>query len=205
MDNCFTSTGGDFSGRELFPGLSGLAEGQSYGAGYQEHVKFQMHSTGAAASRKQVGTGRVAYIPVVEFDGVLPPPEPYFAITDIFWKRPKNWKAITDAVHWGAGDRIPLTLDGPEFLVANCTYQTREQRFLVHLVNYNVIKVPSLIDLRIRVALPENKKAQKVTLHAPDVSDARPLDFTNDSSGTRFTVPEVKAYALIALQVRSEK
>ncbi|MHB1938355.1 MAG: beta-galactosidase trimerization domain-containing protein [Acidobacteriaceae bacterium] len=181
------------------PGLSGLVEGQSYGTGYQENVKSQVHSAGAA-SRKQVGAGRVAYIPAVEFDGVLPPPEPYFWISNIFWKRPKNWKDITDAVHWAAEDRIPLTLDGQEFLVANCTRQARNQRFLVHLVNYDVVKTPVLINLQVRVALPKNNKAQKVTLYAPDANDARLLDFTNDSFGTRFTVPELRTYALIVVQ-----
>ena len=181
------------------PGLSGLVEGQSYGTGYQENVKSQMHSA-AAASRKQVGAGRVAYIPAIEFDGVLPPPEPYFAMTNIFWKRPRNWKKIIDAVHWAAESQIPLTLDGPEFLVANCTHQARDQRFLVHLVNYNVTKVPSLADLQLLVALPKNKRARKVTLYAPDSKEARPLNFTNDNSGTRFTMPELRAYALIAVQ-----
>ena len=181
------------------PGLSGLVEGQTSGLEYQEDVKAHVDNAGTP-TRSQVGAGRVAYIPAIQFAGVLPPPEPYFWISNIFWKRPKNWKEIIDAVHWAAEDKIPLTVDGPEFLVANCTRQARNQRFLVHLVNYDVVKTPILINLQVRAALPKNNKAQKVTLYAPDANDARPLDFTNDSSGTRFTVPEVKAYALIAVQ-----
>ncbi len=181
------------------PGLSGLVEGQTSGVAYQEDVIDHVDDTGTP-TRSKVGSGKVAYLPAIQFDGVMPPPEPYFWVSNIFWKRPKNWKDITDAVQWAAEDQIPLTLDGPDFLVANCTRQTRNQRFLVHLVNYDVVKTPTLSNLKVRVALPRNKKAQKVTLYAPDANDARSLDFTSDSSGTRFTVPEMKAYAMVSVQ-----
>lgn len=187
------------------PGLSGLAEGQPYGTGYQENVERQTHSAAAAVSRKHVGAGRVAYIPVIEFDGVLPAPEAYFAITNIFWKRPKNWGDIVGAVHWAAGDGIPLALDGPEFLVANCTHQAERQRFLLHLVNYNVKNAPSLTGLSATVAFPKNKTAQTVTLFAPDAEEARPLHFASGHSGVSFSIPELRAYAVIAIQGQQEK
>ncbi len=182
------------------PGLSGLVEGQFSGSEYQEDVKSQLNSPGTAA-RKQAGRGRVAYLPSLEFDGALPPPEPYFTITNRFWKRPINWKEITDAVCWAAGDPIPFTVDGPEFLVANYTCQPRNRRYLIHLVNYNTTKVPSLADIQVRVETSRNEKTHRVTLYAPDSNNAQPLDFSNHGYSTTFTVPELRTYALIAVQV----
>jgi hypothetical protein len=182
------------------PGLSGLVDDQLSGSDYQENVRPMMNS-GGAASRKQAGRGRVAYIPMLQFDGVLPPFEPDFEITNRFWKRPKNWKDIIAAVHWAAADSIPFVVDGPEFLVANYTYQPRNQRFLVHLVNYNPSSTLFLTNLQIRIELPRHQKTTQVTLYAPDSNDVRSLNFTNDESRTSFTVPEMRTYALIAVQL----
>jgi hypothetical protein len=182
------------------PGLSGLVEGQLSGSEYQEDVKSQSNGP-EAGKRKQAGRGRVAYLPSLEFDGALPPSEPYFTITNRFWKRPINWKEITDAVCWAAGDPIPFTVDGPEFLVANYTCQPRNRRYLIHLVNYNATKVSSLADIQVRVATSRNEKTLRVTLYAPDSKNAQQLDFSNDGYNTTFTVPELRTYALIAVQV----
>jgi hypothetical protein len=181
------------------PGLQGLVDGQSVGSDYQEEVKSATIAPGAVV-RKQVGPGRVAYIPAIPFDGVMPPMEPYFAITNIFWKRPRNWRDIIEAIRWAAGDHLPLILDGPEFLVANCTTQTRNQRFFIHLVNYNAKQVPVLTAIRAQFPLPNNKKAVKATLYTPETDVARPLEFINENGGVKFTLPEMRIYALIALQ-----
>jgi hypothetical protein len=181
------------------PGLRGLVDGQSVGSDYQERVKSKAVTAGAI-TRKQIGPGRVAYVPALPFDGVQPPPQPYFEITNIFWKRPKNWKALVETIRWAAGDQLPLTLDGPEFLVANCTSQPRNQRFFIHMVNYNAVHTPVLTTIQTQVALPKDKKALKVTLHTPESGIARSLDFTNENTGARFTIPEMRTYALIALQ-----
>jgi hypothetical protein len=181
------------------PGLSGLVEGQTGGTVYQESVKSETGHR-SAPTRTQAGAGRVVYVPAVEFDGTIPPPESYFAITNVFWKRPKNWKDIVEAVQWAAIDGIPISIEGPEFLVANCTLQRRDQRLFLHLVNYGAATTPALSGIRVRVILPQNNKARTATLYTPESADARSLVLNGDSSGAGFTVPEVRTYALIAIQ-----
>lgn len=181
------------------PGLSGLVEGQTGGTDYQESVKSQV-SHPSAPTRTQAGAGRVVYVPSVEFYGAIPPAEPYFAITNAYWKRPKNWKDIVEAVQWAAIDEMPIAIEAPEFLVANATLQRRDQRLLLHLVNYGAATNPTLSGVRVRVVLPQNKPARTATLYAPESADARSLVLNSDSSGAAFTVPEVRAYALICVQ-----
>jgi hypothetical protein len=183
----------------LKAGLSGLVEGQKGGTAYQESVKSQADHPGAA-TRNKAGAGRVVYLPAMEFDGAMPTPESYFAITNVFWKRPKNWKDIVEAVQWAASDEIPISVEGPEFLVANYTLQKRDQRMLVHLVNYGAATTPTVSGVRVRVVLPQNQKARAATLYAPESADARSLVLSSDSSGTACTVPEISVYALISVQ-----
>ena len=181
------------------PGLSGLVEGQKSGTVYQENVKSEAGHAGAP-TRTQVGAGRVAYIPAVEFDGTMPTIESYFAITNVFWKRPKNWSDIVDAVQWAAKEEFPITVEGPDFLVANCTLQRQNQRLLLHLVNYNAAKTSAISGIRVRVVLPDNKMVRTATLHVPDSADARALTLNRDGSGVAFGMPEIAVYALVSLQ-----
>lgn len=181
------------------PGLHGLVDHQLVGSDYQERVTSRMSPTGSVV-RKYFGQGRVAYIPQIEFDGTLPPPQPYFAITNIFWKRPRNWKEVIDSVHWTAVGNIPLTVDGPDFLVANCTSQRGSRRVLVHLLNYNAGQVPTLAAIGFRVSLPDGEKALKATLFAPEIDGPRPLQFSGVAHATEVTVPEMKTYAVVSVE-----
>ncbi len=85
--------------------------------------------------RNEVGKGRAVYFSVVEFDGALPEGKPYFAISNRFWKRPKNWAEIVEGLRWAAREEIPLRVMGPEYVVANLVEQPG--RRILHLVNYN--------------------------------------------------------------------
>src|ERR1019366_3476780 len=116
------------------PGLKGLAKGQSLAPEYEESVEERAAASGPVR-RRQAAKGRVVYIPGVEYDGPLPAAEPYFNISNRFWKRPANWEQIIDAVHWVENHAPLLQVSGPDFLVANLVEQAERQRRLIHLVN----------------------------------------------------------------------
>jgi hypothetical protein len=181
------------------PGLDGLVKGQTAGVDYQENVTSNADTSGQP-SRNQVGLGRVVYLPSVQFDGVFPQPEPYGWISNVFWKRPGNWKEIVESVQWAARDLLPFVVDGPDFLVASLTRQPKKRRLLIHLVNYDSARNPTLTDLHIRVVMSNDKVVRTVIIHDVEANEAYPLEFTNDISGTRFTLTRMSAYALIALQ-----
>jgi hypothetical protein len=180
-------------------GLNGLVDNQPAVPGYEEQVEPQKKTGAAVVTRKQAGQGRVAYVPTIQFDGEMPSPLPYFEISQIFWKRPKNQGDIVDAVRWAAQNQTCFTLNGPDYLIANCTSQPKNRLFLVHLVNFNAAQVPVIPALQARVALPEQKPALKITIYSPEGS-GRSLDFRNDSSGATFAIPEMRVYALVAIQ-----
>jgi len=180
------------------PGLHGLVEGQASAPDYEEDVTEATAQAGPSR-QKQVGRGRVVYIPAVEFDGPLPEPEPYFNISNRFWKRPRNWKQIIDAVRWAADDDLLLQIDGPDFLVANLVEQTARQRKLVHLVNYDARKTPTIWSVRVTCAVPQDREVNDVRLYEVDRDSPQVLPFTTGPGTVSFTVPEVKTYAVVAI------
>ncbi|MGA2986822.1 MAG: hypothetical protein ABSG32_23725, partial [Terriglobia bacterium] len=180
------------------PGLKGLAEGQPPAHDYEEEVEESVAPSGSV-QRNQAGKGRVVYIPGMEYDGPLPEAEAYFNISNRFWKRPKNWEQIIDAVRWAANDDPPLQVAGPDFLVANLVEQAARQRRLIHLVNYDAQNTRSISSVRVTCAVPNGKVAKDVSLYEVEGDSPQALSFTPEPAGVSFTIPEMKIYAVIAV------
>ena len=180
------------------PGLEGLVDHQIPALTSEKTLAAVPMNAGAAV-RKEVGRGRVVYLPAIEFDGPLPPAEPYFSISTSFWKRPKNWKELVDAVGWAASGDIPLQVHGPDFLVANLVEQTEKRQRLVHLLNYNVKESPSIENVRVECAVPEGRRATAVRLHSIDLATYDTLNFQMQGSKVIFTVPQLNTYCVAAI------
>jgi hypothetical protein len=180
------------------PGLKGLAEGQSAAPDYEEEVREGAAPSGPVR-RSQAGKGRVVYIPGVEYDGPLPAAEPYFNISNRYWKRPKNWEQIVDAIRWVENHAPLLQVSGPDFLVANLVEQQGRQRRLIHLVNYDARNTPTISAVRVTCSIPDLKTAKDVSAYEVASDSPRSLSFMPGPSSVSFTIPEVKTYAVIAV------
>ncbi len=183
----------------VIPGLKDLIDYQVTATGYQETVQASAASAGTS-TRKQLGPGRVAYLPSVQFDGPLPPPRQDFAILNEFWKLPKNWKELIDLVQWAAEERIPISVEGPTGTVANCTVQISKRRMYVHLLNYNAASVATVRDVSVQVLLPGGAKATNATLRTPGSTGKPDTNTDIDTSGTSMSIPELHHYALLTIQ-----
>ncbi len=173
------------------PGLFPLIESQPPAKAYEETVE-RTEAAGREV-RRDYERGRVAYFPAIEFDGPLPPAEPYFNISNKYWKKPRNWREIAEAVRWAAKDDVPLRIGGPSHLVTNLVSQPAKNRLLLHLVNYSARSGRSVKGVEVALRYP----AKAATLLAPDLARPLPLKTKTDKGTTRFTVPAVKVYAIV--------
>jgi hypothetical protein len=180
------------------PGLKGLAEGQAPATGRSKRKETEPVLAGQPF-HKEYGRGRAVYIPVIEFDGPQPPDQPYFTLGTEFWKRPRNWKDLIDAVSWAAGNKLPVQVTGPEFLGMNLLEQTEKRRRIIHLVNYDAEKNPSIENIAIRCATPEGRPATAVRFYSPDMENGKALDFHTQGSEAVFTIPALHAYGIAAV------
>jgi hypothetical protein len=175
----------------LTPGLQGLVADQSLGKSGEQNA--------GATTHNDVGRGRVAYIPAIQFDGTLPPPEPYFTIGMSFWKRPKNWRQLIDAIVWASGGDIPLEVQGPEYLIANVVEQPDRHRRLVHLVNCDAEHVSSIANVKVRCAMAAGESVATVRFYSPDSSGAEVLKSEFRDGMVSFAVPSFKVYGVVEL------
>jgi hypothetical protein len=198
----------------LTPGLQELLPEKTLGKPYQEDVVGGTQAVDDATknvnastelrpaeqiTRREVGRGRVAYLPAVEFDGAMPKAEPYFTIGTALWKRPKNWRQLTDAIAWVSRGDIPLEVQGPDYLIANVVEQPGRHRRLLHLVNCDTEHVAAIDNVKVRCAMASGDAALTVKFYTPDSTDVKSLKFENRDGMVEFTVPSFKVYGVVEL------
>jgi len=178
------------------PGLNDVIDGPVP----EIHSRTEANSASAnQPRRKQYGSGRTVYLPALEFDGIRPPDEPYFTLGPEFWKRPKNWPDLVDSIAWAAGEKLPVSITAPDFVAMNLVEQSKKRRRIIHLVNYDIEKNPSMGNIAIRCAVPVGRFAAAVRLYSPEFEDAKVIDFRMQNSDAVFTVPPLRAYGFVVV------
>ncbi len=91
---------------------------------------------------------------------------------------------------------------------------TQPERMLLHLVNYNreegapennrtgpeTERPKPAQNIAVHLRLPENKRASRVMLLAPDIENALPLKFEQSNGKAMFQVPKIKVYGVVAVE-----
>ena len=155
-----------------------------------------------APMRRQVGQGRVVYISEVK--PAIPKP-PAVRMTSQYWKLPVNWRELIDAIRWAADDRLSLQVAAGRTVVTELTEQKEKNKQIVHLLNYDVARRPSLQNIVVHLRIPEGKKVVKVTLISPDEKyedNTLSLDYLPRDHGISFTVPRLRTYSLAIVQLQ---
>jgi len=165
---------------------------------YQETVGME-HPAGGASVRSEYGKGRVVYVPEMEFDGPLPPGERYFPIDNRFWKLPKNWRQLLDAVRWAARDEMPLEIEGPPYLIANIVSISSGNMQVLHLLNYNYKNRSPVESIPVTWQLPKSKAQLSARLLRPGREAESLTPSVIGGSRIHFVVPAIDSYGVVVV------
>ncbi len=148
-----------------------------------------------AALRHNFGKGRSAYLPSVK-----PAIEkrPGAAMTSEYWKLPVNWQEIVNDVKWAANG-VSLEVKGPLTLVVEPEEQSPGNRLLVHFVNYDDVRHPSVDNVEVSVRVPRGKTVRSVKLMSPDGGTSPTLAHTMSGDKVVFTVPHIRTYSIAVI------
>ena len=149
------------------------------------------------STHNRFGSGRVVYIPEVKAVIAKPHGEP---MTSEYWKLPANWKELNDSVKWAAGGQLSMEVTAPTTVAAELVEQRQGKRLMVHLVNYNVAKVPAVTGIQVSLQLAPKQKVRKAFLLSPEQEGTRSLMVTEQNGRALITVPELRTYALAVVQ-----
>ena len=140
--------------------------------------------------RGQVGRGRVVYVSEVKPALSKPTGEP---MTSQYWKLPENWRELVDSVRWAAGGQLTLEVAAPLTVTAELLTQPKTGRLLLHLINYDFERTPSIENIQVR--LRGRQEGKNLSMLSPD-GQAQTLTPTMREGELAFTIPTLRAYTV---------
>ena len=147
--------------------------------------------------RRREGEGRVVYLPEVKPAVEKPATEP---MTSQYWHLPINWEELVESVRWAGGNDPLLEVEAPLTVTAELLRQERENRLLLHLVNYGMKENQLVRDLQINLRSGTGTVRKIYTL-SPDGGEISDLEFRAEGNRIRCTLPRLETYTLVVIQL----
>ncbi len=147
--------------------------------------------------RNKIGYGRVVYIPAIKPSIERPPTAP---MRNRYWKLPLNWEELAESVKWAAGGKLSINVNAPLTVAMELTEQ--ENKLMVHLVNYDLIRNPSVKNIEISLKIEDGMEISQLLMLSPDDEDKQSLDFSIRNGRAFFTLPELMSYNLIVIKLK---
>ncbi len=190
-------------------GLSSLKD--EYGRrrgnlGLSEILGFDLQNTPITMTQKEIGSGRVVFIPF----NVLPigkgdtrrsplPNDQMMYGQGKFPERIKDaFETLPKAVEWAANDRLSAKMSAP-YTVEFTTMEQKEKNLqLIHLVNYNMNldgEVTPARRVRIRFRVPKGKEVSKLTFGSP-LTDTAEISYKTKGQYIEIKIPSFEVYGL---------
>ena len=144
------------------------------------------------ATRHQYGQGRAVFVSELLTEEDI---SRWHGLSSSAWKLPKNTNALRQAVSWAANDRLAVTLEGPETVVAEFLMQPG--KYLVHLVNFDLSRARHDLDIKLR--LPRGGRVRSAVALDPDAKRPEKLRAEREGSVTVIRVPTLDIYKLVVI------
>jgi hypothetical protein len=146
--------------------------------------------------RNQIGRGRVVHIPEVKASIKKPAAVP---MSSSYWKLPLNWQDLIDAVRWARGGELALEVKAPPTVTVNLLLQRASGGFLIHFVNYDVIRTPVVENIEVRLGIPSLKEAKQISVLTPDADIVQSLPPVTRNGRFGFVLPSLNTYSLVEI------
>jgi hypothetical protein len=124
------------------------------------------------------------------------------AMTSQYWKLPQNWQELVAEVKWTAGGELAMEVKAPLTVTAELTEQKDQGRWLVHLLNYDRERNPSVANIEVSLRLPPGKHVAQISILSPDADGGVPAEVRASEGRAIFAVPLLKTYTVAVIQLR---
>jgi hypothetical protein len=152
-----------------------------------------------APVRNQVGKGRAVYVAQVR-PAIEKPPS--VQMNSQYWKLPLNWQDLIAEVKWAAGGELSLETKAPETVTAELLEQKNSGRLMVHLLNYDVERRPTVNNIEVSLQLPDGKTVKQVAVISPDEVAVLSLPHVVKDARVRFTLPKLVTYSIVVVTLQ---
>jgi hypothetical protein len=174
--------------------------------GLSDILGFDLQDTPVEMTQKEVGKGRVTFIPL----NVLPvgmgdtrrtplPDDHMMYGQGKFPARIKDaFESLPAAVEWAAAGELSAKMSGPYTVEITTMEQKSKNLQAIHLVNYNMNldgEVTPAKDISVKFRVPDGKKVAKVTFGSP-LSKTKEISFQKEGKYIDIKIPGFEVYSL---------
>src|SRR5262249_40467302 len=152
--------------------------------------------------RREFGKGRVVYIPRLEAATAPTSTTINYNFSNEYWKLPKNYEILLEAVRWAAREQFSANVDAPLWVTMELAEQQSTQTRFLHLLNFQPTQ--PLRDIPIEVRIPDGFRLVEAILEVPEDSLHHVLTFSGRQGLVKSNVPRLNIYNLITLRIERE-
>jgi hypothetical protein len=147
------------------------------------------------SARCEFGKGRAAYLQRL-VPAIPVPAKTAMAVK--YWAPPRNAAEFLQALRWAGGEKLNWEIQSPPFVAAEAYRQPEQNRYILHLVNYNCWKQPEVRD--IPVTYRADDAGSRLTVYSPDGPAITTLQAERVAGGFRFVLPKLGIYSVVVIQ-----
>ena len=147
--------------------------------------------------RHNFGKGRGVYLP--ELIPAVPVPPRSF-MRKQYWHLPNNVEAFIEGIRYAADGRLDFEIQAPDCVAVETYRQPSQDRYIVHLVNYDAWRRSRIRNITIDVNIRNAWDIEKATVFSPDETASQELRMTRTQTGMQVAVPALHIYSVIALE-----
>ncbi len=149
--------------------------------------------------RKQIGKGRLVYIP--EIKPVIDKP-PVVAMSQEYWHLPLNWQDLISSVKWAMNDDLSVEVSAPLAVTLELTEKLNKNVLMLHLLNYDIENRPVIKNLDVSLKIPAGEKIEKVEILSPDREQIPTLKYKSDKNRIHFQIPQLELYNMVVVKLQ---
>ncbi len=180
--------------------------------GLSELLGFGLQDSPVAVTRREVGKGRVVFIPLHpipvgrgDTDTSPLPDDQMMYGRGIFPDRIKEaFAALPEAAAWAGAGLFSGKLEANGMVEMTTMEQREKNLLLVHLVNYQVTLdgvVTPAAGARVQLRIPEQKKVTRITIGSP-INKTAEVAFKKIGDTIEFVFPPFEVYSLATVYLK---
>jgi hypothetical protein len=125
-----------------------------------------------------------------------------YNFTHKYWKLPKNYDELLEAVRWAAHDDFSVSVDAPPWVTMELAEQKQTGTWLLHLLNLKIEE--PVTNIAVKVRLPRGRRLREAVLESPDGQPRQTLNVSSREGAVSFIVPKLEIYHLVILRTVGE-
>jgi hypothetical protein len=150
----------------------------------------------------QMGQGKVVYIPEI-LPAEVKIPFPNKSKRQHLWPLPANSQILHDAVRTVMKGKCTVqtsVIASPDVTV-ELVSQKADERMVLHVLNYDHVRTPSLKDPRISISIPSGKQVAHIRALSPDENGWEQQLRWSTAEVVTFAVPSLRVYTVVVLDL----